>query len=190
MKLMFLDTETTGTDPQKHGIHQISGKIVIDGVTMETFDFKVKPRSNALIVQKALEVCGVTFEQINEYPDQFIVKDQFMNMVLKYIDPNDEYDKFIFVGFNFQKFDVDMMFQWFFKMGAKDFFLANFYPVSYDVMVLAMWYVGDKRRELSNFKQGTVAVYLGIDVDPSKLHEGGYDVEILHKIYNIVSPKY
>ena len=29
MKLLFFDLETTGTNPGKHGIHQISGQIVI-----------------------------------------------------------------------------------------------------------------------------------------------------------------
>lgn len=27
MKLLFFDLETTGTNPEKHGIHQISGEI-------------------------------------------------------------------------------------------------------------------------------------------------------------------
>lgn len=40
-KLFFYDLETTGTNPGRHGIHQISGEIVIDGKTVETFDYKV-----------------------------------------------------------------------------------------------------------------------------------------------------
>jgi DNA polymerase-3 subunit epsilon len=43
MKLFFFDLETTGVNPGKNGIHQISGEIVIDGKTMERFDFKVQP---------------------------------------------------------------------------------------------------------------------------------------------------
>lgn len=190
MKLFFFDLETTGTDPQKHGIHQLSGEIVIDGVTKEQFNFKVRPRPSALIVQKAMEVCGVTFDQINQYPDQFAVKDQVVKMVLKYIDPNDEADRFIFVGYNCQKFDLDMFFQWFHLMGARDFYLANFYNISLDVMILSMHYLAERRHELPNFQQGTVAKFLGIPIDPSKLHEGAYDVVILRKIYDIVSPKY
>ena len=31
MKVVFFDLETTGTLVNKHGIHQISGMIVIDG---------------------------------------------------------------------------------------------------------------------------------------------------------------
>ena len=31
MKLLLFDLETTGTDSIKNGIHQISGKIIING---------------------------------------------------------------------------------------------------------------------------------------------------------------
>lgn len=47
MKIVFFDLETTGTNPGKHGIHQISGEIVIDGQTVEQFDFKVRPNPAA-----------------------------------------------------------------------------------------------------------------------------------------------
>lgn len=39
MKLVLFDLETTGTDCVKNGIHQISGKIIINGEVKETFDF-------------------------------------------------------------------------------------------------------------------------------------------------------
>lgn len=57
-KLFFYDLETTGTNPGRHGIHQISGEIVIDGKTVETFDYKVQPNPKAQIEDAALEVGG------------------------------------------------------------------------------------------------------------------------------------
>lgn len=60
MKLFFFDLETTGLNPAKNGIHQISGEIVIDGQTKESFDFKVQPNPKAVIEQQALDVCSVT----------------------------------------------------------------------------------------------------------------------------------
>lgn len=41
MKLLFFDLETTGTNPGRNGIHQISGQVVIDGIVKESFDFHV-----------------------------------------------------------------------------------------------------------------------------------------------------
>lgn len=70
-KLFFYDLETTGTNPGRHGIHQISGEIVIDGKSVETFDFKVQPNPKAQIEDAALAVGGVTREQIMAYDDNF-----------------------------------------------------------------------------------------------------------------------
>lgn len=56
MKLFFFDLETTGVNPGKNGIHQISGEIVIDGKTMELFDFKVQPNPKCIIEEQALNV--------------------------------------------------------------------------------------------------------------------------------------
>ncbi|GAY30735.1 hypothetical protein [Prevotella sp. MGM2] len=42
MKLLFFDLETTGTLVNKHGIHQISGMVVIDGEVKETFNLHVQ----------------------------------------------------------------------------------------------------------------------------------------------------
>ena len=43
MKLLFFDLETTGIKYWRNGVHQISGEIVIDGVTKESFNFNVCP---------------------------------------------------------------------------------------------------------------------------------------------------
>ena len=59
MKLFFYDLETTGLDSQKNAIHQISGKIIIDGVEKTTFNFKVRPFIGALIDETALKIGGV-----------------------------------------------------------------------------------------------------------------------------------
>ena len=56
MKLLFFDLETTGTNPARHGIHQISGIVEIDGVEQERFDFKVRPNPKAEILDEALAV--------------------------------------------------------------------------------------------------------------------------------------
>ena len=68
MKLLFFDLETTGVNPGKNGIHQISGEIVIDGVSKEQFDFHVQPNPRAIIEDEALKVAGVTREQVLAYP--------------------------------------------------------------------------------------------------------------------------
>ena len=81
MKILFFDLETTGVLVNKNGIHQISGCIVIDGVEMERFDFRVQPNPKAVIEQEALDVAGVTKEQIMAYPPMLEVYKQFTSML-------------------------------------------------------------------------------------------------------------
>ena len=95
MKLLFFDLETTGTQADKHGIHQLSGSIVINGEVKEKFDLRVQPHPGAVIEQGALDVAGVTQEQIMAYPPMRQVYDQFINMLSKYVDRYDRYDKFL-----------------------------------------------------------------------------------------------
>lgn len=57
-------------------------------------------------------------------------------------------------------------------------------------MVLATPYLTAQRSEMENFKQGTVAKALGIQVDDSKLHDAMYDIAICRAIYDVVCKKY
>ena len=43
------------------------------------------------------------------------------------------------------------------------------------------------RSKMVDFKQSSVAKYVGIKVDDSKLHDADYDIEICIKIYNFIT---
>lgn len=86
MKLLFFDLETTGIKHWRNGIHQISGEIVIDGITKETFDFTVSPNPKCEIEEEALSICNVTKEQIMAYRPMKEVYVDFVQMLSKYID--------------------------------------------------------------------------------------------------------
>lgn len=58
------------------------------------------------------------------------------------------------------------------------------------MMVMATSYLLDKRSEMENFKQGTVAKALGIQIEDSKLHDAMYDIDVCKAIYDVVSAKY
>ncbi len=188
MKLLFFDLETTGTYPGKHGIHQMSGMIVIDGEIKEKFDFKVRPNPQAEILDEALEVAGVTREQILAYPPMGEVYHQFVNGILaKYVDRYNKTDKFFLVGYNNASFDNQFLRGFFLQNGDK-YFGSWFWANCMDVMVLATPYLAARRAEMKDFKQGTVAKALGIPVDDDKLHDALYDIEICKAIFDIVTP--
>jgi DNA polymerase-3 subunit epsilon len=186
MKLLFFDLETTGINPAKNGIHQISGEIVINGETKERFDFKVQPNPNALIEQQALDVAGVTKKQVLSYPSMGEIYQKFVAMLAKYVDKFNKTDKFFLVGYNNAAFDNQFL-RGFFLQNGDNYFGLWFWSNSIDVMALASNHLADQRPEMENFKLATVAKFLGVNVDDASLHDAMYDIIALTKaIYEIV----
>ena len=188
-KLFFYDLETTGTNPGRHGIHQISGEIVIDGKTVETFDFKVQPNPKAQIEDAALAVGGVTREQIMAYPPMGQVYTQLVAMLSKYVDKFDKTDKFHLVGYNNRGFDDNFLRGFFLQNGDK-FFGSFFWADSIDVLVLASTFLADRRAELQNFKLATVADFLGIDTTAGKLHDASFDIFVTKAVFDFIMSKF
>lgn len=189
MKLFFYDLETTGTMVNRHGIHQISGKIIIDGEVKESFDFHVAPNPKAQIEPDALAVGNVTEDQIKAYPPMNEVYQKVTAMLAKYVDKFNKNDKFFLVGYNIASFDNQFFRAWFIQNGDK-YFGSWFWSNSFDVMVLASPFLATQRSSMTNFKQGTVAKTLGIHVDDESLHDALYDIEICKAIYDKVCGVY
>ena len=185
MKLFFYDLETTGLNPGKNGIHQISGKIVIDGEVKECFDFKVQPNPKAIIEDEALKIAGVTREQVLAYEQMDSVFRKLTKMMAKYVDKYNVKDKFFLVGYNNASFDNNF-FRGFFLQNGDKYFGSWFWSNTFDVMVLASPYLAARRTEMPNFKLSTVAATLGIEVKDESLHDAMYDIELTHKIFDIV----
>lgn len=189
MKILIYDVETTGLDSQKNAIHQLSGKVVIDGEVKETFNFKLAPFMGAEISDEALRVSGVTREQIAGYPNQATQFQQFKMMLEKYISKYDKADKFYLCGFNIGPFDNQFLRALFTRNGEK-WFGSYFWSNYLDCIVLATPYLVDKRPMMKDFKQSSVAEALGVTVEAEKLHDAFYDIELSHQIYDKVCGKY
>lgn len=185
MKLLFFDLETTGTNPARNGIHQISGQIVIDGKKVEDFDFHVQPNPKAQIEEAALQVAGVTREQVLLYPAMGEVYAQFVAMLGKYVDKFNKKDKFFLVGYNNASFDNQFL-RGFFLQNGDNYFGSWFWANSIDVMILASHHLAPRRQEMDNFKLATVAKFMGINVDDEALHDAFYDIYLTREIYKII----
>ncbi|GAE14618.1 DNA polymerase III epsilon subunit [Bacteroides pyogenes JCM 6292] len=185
MKLLFFDLETTGTNPGRNGIHQISGSIVIDGKRIEDFDFHVQPNPKAVIEEEALKVAGVTREQVLAYPPMQQMYQEFVAMLGKYVDKFNKKDKFFLVGYNNAAFDNQFL-RGFFLQNGDNYFGSWFWSNTLDVMVLASAYLVTRRPDMENFKLSTVAKTLGIEVKDDSLHNAMYDIELTRAVYDIV----
>ena len=159
---------------------------MIDGVTKEQFDFKVRPNPQAQIEEEALKVGGVTKEQILAYPPMYDIYRQLINMLEKYVDKYNKKDKYFIVGFNNASFDNQFL-RGFFLQNGDQYFGSWFWPNSFDVMILATPYLAEKRPDMENFKLATVAKALGIEVSEESLHDATYDIALTKGILQIVT---
>lgn len=182
VKTLFFDLETTGVNPRKHGIHQISGCVDIEGVIKEWFDFRVRPNPHAVIEDEALEVGGVTREQIEAYPDMHSVYLELIKILERYVDRYNKKDKFHLCGYNNRGFDDQFLREWF-RQNHDKYFGSWFWSDSLDVLVLASNKLRSERPNLENFKLHTVAGHLGLSVDDTQLHNAKYDIGLTRDIY-------
>lgn len=186
MKYLFYDFETTGLDPKRHSIHQLSGIIEIDGQEVERFDIKFRPLAGREISQEALDLKGLTVEQLNAYPEAAFSFNQFVNILAKHVDRYSKTDKMFLVGYNNRAFDDQFLIELFNCMGDK-YFGSWFWYNTIDVFVLATYAYRYKRPLLPNFKLMTVAKLSGIEVNDDSLHDALYDVELTRGIFKALT---
>lgn len=186
MKAVFFDIETTGTNPGKHGIHQISGCIEIDGEVKERFNFTVQPNPACQIEDKALEVGGVTREQIAAYPVMRIVYNDLIELLSANCDKFNKKDKYFLIGYNNASFDNQFL-RGFFLQNGDQYFGSWFWSNSIDVMVLASEFLKDRRSAMEDFKLKTVAKELGFQIDEARLHDANYDIELTRLAYKLIT---
>jgi len=182
-KLFWFDLETTGVNPAKHGIHQIAGRIEIDGVLKEKFDIKLQPNPKAQIDLEALRVASVTLDDIMGYQSFEAGYLQLTTLLGKYVDKYGKHDKFHMAGYNCQSFDSQFL-RGLFMQNNDQYFGSWFWPNTIDVFVLAGEHFMNERHLFKEFKLKTVAEYLGIEVKASRLHDADYDIELTKAIYD------
>lgn len=181
-KLLFFDLETTGTMFWKNGIHQIGGIIDINGEEKERFDIRLAPNPKAQVEQAALDVGGVTLEQIQSYQPMEDGYRELVGILSKYVDRFDKKDKMYLVGYNNASFDNQFLRALFTQCGDK-YFGSWFYPNCMDVYVMATPFIMDHQKDMENVKLMSVAKQMGIEVDNDRLHDATYDIELTRDIY-------
>jgi DNA polymerase-3 subunit epsilon len=185
-KLVFIDTETTGIDPQKHALIQMAGIVVIDNEVKEEFDFRVRPFPEDVVDLQALVVNNVKEEDLTGYPEPLTVIRQAEAIWRKYVDRYAKSDKFWFVGYN-ARFDYDFIRRLWEKAGQRYFGAYFFFP-PLDVMNLAAFHLMDRRSTLPNFKLSTVAEALGLKAE-GELHDAVTDIRLTQKMFAVLTTK-
>ena len=179
-KIIFIDTETGGVNPEKSALIQLSGIIRIDKKDVEKFNFYIKPFENSEVTEKALEVQGRTLEELktDKYVEEKEVYKQFINILDKYIDKYDRTDKFIVAGYNV-RFDVDIL-KAFFQRHGNNFLFSYLDSSMLDPLYsIRLLQIAEVLPVLENNKLETWCKHFGIEL---KAHDSLEDIEATKKL--------
>jgi DNA polymerase-3 subunit epsilon len=115
MKFLYLDCETTGLDPNKHGVIQVAclyaeGRDILRAKIKDRLNLRFNPLSIGCEIDKeALKINGIKKKEIKKFPT-----DSFQDLIFfldTYINPYKPEDKLIVIGQNV-KFDVEFLHGW------------------------------------------------------------------------------
>lgn len=185
-KKFFVDTETTGTDRNKHNIFQISGRIIdIDGTVLEKFNFKFRPISIEDCDPGALEKTGMTVDDLKNLPlSAAEAYTALIEILSKHVDRFNKKDKMQLIAYN-AKFDSEFIREFFSKMND-NYYGSWFWTPAICVMESAAMFLIDVRGAIRDFKLGTICDCAGLGWDESKAHDADYDIEQTIKLFNFI----
>jgi len=190
MKLIYVDTETTGLDPISCAIWQLAGTIEINGKIKDKFNIFMRPNPDQNINIGALEATKASLNNIIKAEmSQYEGYQKFMYILDSHINKYDTTDKFFMVGYNSHSFDSSFIRQ-FMKMHDNVYYGSYFWHPNIDVMLIAAWAAMKDRTNLPNFKLGTVCKALGIDFDEKDAHDALYDVERTMEMFHMIREEY
>lgn len=130
----------------------------IDGQEAERFDIRLAPNPAATIEQEALDVAGVTLEQVQSYQPMEEGYRQLVGILSKYVNKFDKRDKMYLVGYNNAGFDNNFLRALFQQCGDK-YFGSWFYPNCMDVYVMVTPFLMGVRNDISRLsRHGNVII--------------------------------
>ncbi|TCD47261.1 3'-5' exonuclease [Chlorobium sp. N1] len=186
-KVLWFDLETTGTNPDIHGIIQFAGLAEIDGLVAESFEIRMQPHNGAVIEDEALEVSGTSREDLATFTPHEEAFRQIDAFLSRHVSRYDRDDKFYPAGYNV-RFDMDFlgrMFRRYDQYGLGSF--INWRSIDPQPLLNLMEYMGVV--SLPNHRLQTVCDHFGIKLDNA--HDALADITatraLMHRLLEHVS---
>jgi len=180
-KVLWIDTETTGTDPKKNAMIQLAYIVEIGGGIIEEGDFLIKPFSGAKIEKKALDINNRAEEEILQFPDLAIVIKEFKKVLAKYVNKFNKLDKFVLAGYNVS-FDEQFLRAAFERTKDKYFGSWFFWPKR-EVASYVSEHIAEQTLRLLNYKLETLCEHFEI---PIEAHDALNDIRATRDLYYIL----
>lgn len=178
MKLLFLDTETTGPDRDTCGLIQVSGIVDIDGKVVEEFDFSCRPLKGDMVYPEAMNLLGLNRELLDARPDPREAFDGVMKVFNRHINRYAKADKFYMVG-QVVGFDHTVLDRWFKRHGEQYLFAYVHYHLI-DLVALTAAFQVSGAFKLPSMKLQVVGQHFGIEF---KAHDSKHDIRATREIF-------
>jgi len=189
-KVLWVDLETTGTNPIRHGIIQLAALVEIGGILEAELNLKMAPLAKHEIEEEALAVNSVTQEEINTYPHQSKQYPEFEALLSRYINRYEKLDKFILAGYNINAFDEPFLRQLFLDNAATrrdrkygGYFGSWFFWPKRDVQTYLAEHIAEHGLRLPNYQLSTVCEHFNIPIDA---HDALSDIQATRTLYRVL----
>ena len=154
---------------------------------IDEFEAKMKPEDMTTIEAGALQVTGLTIEQIETFPESSVIFPAFCNWINKHNKKNNVYNAPIPCGYNILGYDMPIIRRYCqkYKVGWDDKrqdqkLFSQVY--SYDIM-LHLWSWFENNKDIENLKLSTILEYMGAPPeDLAGAHDALCDVKNTAKI--------
>lgn len=180
-KVFWFDTETTGTDPSRHGIIQLAGIITVNGAAVDEINLTMNILPGVEIDPGALKVHGYTEGDIRGFRNPYMAYLILHDRLSKYCSKQDDKDRYYLGGFNVG-FDIDFIASWFNGLGKNEVF-KWFSFKRLDPLPLLHMLDYQYEIDLPDYKLSTVAEYFNIEL---KAHDAFSDIKATIEIYDKV----
>ena len=169
-KIIFIDTLTTGMNPERCSIYRIGGIYTEDGVEKKRFEFRMRPYINARISEQSLWISGENRSSLLVYPDEKDAFKSFINFLNSIVNLKNPKDKVYLAGFNAASFDVPFLREWF-RRNGNERFRDYFYVQIIDTMCLATVTLINTRHNMPDFHLETAARFMEVKTAVSNSYD-------------------
>ena len=184
-KIFYVDTETTGLDPNVNGMIELAALVEVNRVIIDSIKLEMNPYSYnkpIIVSPEALAVNGRTMEELPGLPDSRSQFKAFVAFLDRHIDRFNRDDKFKVCGYN-SAFDIGFITAWF-DDNSHNYYGSYFFRKDLDVFALV--------RHLTHFgvlntpdeKLGTLCDYFGIQHDQA--HTALSDIKATRELYMLL----
>jgi DNA polymerase III epsilon subunit-like protein len=176
MKLFYFDCETSGLDNKRHGILTLGYLIEQGGSIVQEGLLKIKPPSFILIDNKALQVNGITREQIEAHYSEIEMFHSLYDMLKSYGS-----ERYEVVGYNVA-FDLGFLKEACYRSNIPQMIeLFNYKTLDIYALIRGLDYLCNWH--LPNHKLGTACQFLGI---PLVAHNALEDIKGTRRILEVL----